>query len=252
MKFLSRRFLTLALGASAGGAIAYGAACPTDGIITEWLAVTTCTSSIGTISNFRFLGTSTNGGLVPSTANVNGVYAGLGGQSAFQLVFSVPGSNGIGGTTATSTVNFAFTLTPIAAYNNVAITPNWGDDNGGDPGSIQGAVLVCLNGTFTSLPGSCSSGSSPGVSTPVYPIPALPASPTSVTFTAPTSMDVFVTETGTGTGVAQLYPNIVFSIVAVTPPAPPATPAPPSLLLAIAGIGMAIAYLSWRKVARVS
>jgi xanthosine utilization system XapX-like protein len=65
-------------------------------------------------------------------------------------------------------------------------------------------------------------------------------------------MDVFVTETGTGTGVAQLYPNIVFSIVAVTPPAPPATPAPPSLLLAIAGIGMAIAYLSWRRVARLS
>jgi hypothetical protein len=206
------------------------------------LGTGSCTvAGLGTLSNFRFSVSSTNGGS-PWTAAVSSLGASPG---FFTAVMGQPTASGIGSATSSSTFNLAFDLVPPSGNTITGASFSFGYSSGAlATPTIGGSEILCLNGAFTGLPPTGCTGTMQTLTVPTFnPQSQSPQNPAAITFSA-TSADVFVTGTGTG-DVITIGGGQLFTITPLATPPPP-TPAPASLLLALTGLGCGSLYLAWR------
>ena len=111
------------------------------------LGTGSCTvSGLGTVSNFRFSTSTTNGGASWNTASSS---SGL-GPGYVILAFGTGSAAGVGPSDSTSTFNLAFNLVPPAGNTLTGASYSLGYSFGASPApSFSGAESLCLNGVFT-------------------------------------------------------------------------------------------------------
>jgi uncharacterized protein (TIGR03437 family) len=173
------------------------------------LGTGSCTvSGLGTVSNFRFSTSTTNGGASWNTASSS---SGL-GPGYVILAFGTGSAAGVGPSDSTSTFNLAFNLVPPAGNTLTGASYSLGYSFGVSPApSFSGAESLCLNGVFTGFPPTSCSGATQTLTVPLVQISnAAPQNPAPITFSA-SSADVFITGTGSG-DLVSLGPNASFTL----------------------------------------
>jgi hypothetical protein len=240
---LVRKLRFVLLAATCIPAFALPQACPTTLPSLLALGAGSCTvAGLGTLSNFRFSVSSTNGGS-PWTAALSSLGASPG---FFTVVMGQPTASGVGSATSSSTYNLAFDLVPPSGNTITGANFSFGYSSGAlATPAIGGSEILCLNGVFTAFPPTGCSGTMQTLTVPTFnPQTQNPQNPAAITFSA-TSADVFVTGTGTG-DVISIGGGQLFTITPLVTPTPSPTPAPASLLLALTGMGCGTLYLAWR------
>jgi hypothetical protein len=248
-----RKILLVSLAATCIPAFALPQTCPSTLPSLLALGTGSCTvAGLGTLSNFRFSVSSTNGGS-PWTAALSSIGASSG---FFTAVMGQPAASGIGSAISTSTYNLAFNLVAPSGNTITGASFSFGYSSGAlVTSTIGGSETLCPNGLFTGFPPTACSGTTQTLTVPTFnPQTQSPQNPAAITFSA-TSADVLVTGTGSGDvisfGGGQLFTITPIATPTPTPTPPPAaTPAPPSLLLALTGLGCVGVYLTWRKARR--
>ena len=210
---LCGRLVALCLALICATALAEAQPCPST--FSGWVNVGTGSCAVpglGTISNVRFSTSGANGGVVPTMAELSifaGAAAVLGPEEGFLFVpgsewivesLQLPGLVVVGPAGSTSTLNFAYKLTPEAGFTITGA----GDIVGGgfygfqgEAGSVGCSLSLCLNGNFTGFPPVSCSGTTVNVNAPTLNSFSGVSPAASATFSA-TSMDVFVSAVGSG------------------------------------------------------
>lgn len=214
------RLLPLCLVAACGPAFALPAACPSSVASLIALGAGSCTvSGLGTLSNFRFSVSSTNGGTPFNTTTSS-----LGLSPGFFLaVFGEP-AGGVGSATSTSTYNLAFNLVPPTGYTitGASFSFNYSFGSSAAP-TLGGFESLCLNGVFTGFPPTSCSGTTQTLTVPTFnPATQTPQNPAAITFSA-NSADELVTGTGSG-GLVTVGGGQLFTITPNATPTPTPTP----------------------------
>jgi hypothetical protein len=246
-----RKMQLLCLAAISIPAFAITPTCPST--LASLLAIGTgsCTvSGLGTLSNFRFSVSSTNGGSPWSTT-----VSALGASAGFFIAtLGQPTASGVGSAISSSTYNLAFNLVPPSGNTITGASFSFGYSSGAlATPTIGGAETLCLNGVFTAFPATGCTGTTQTLTVPTFNAQSqIPQNPAAITFSA-NSADVLVTGTGTGDaltmGGSQLFTITPNATPTPTPP-PAATPAPPSLLLALTGLTCVGLFWAWRNQVR--
>ncbi len=225
-------------------ALALPQACPSDLPSLLALGSGSCTvSGLGTLSNFRFSVSSTNGG-APWTATDSPLRVSPG---FFLAVLGQPSAAGVGSASSTSTYNLASNLLPPTgnAITGASFSLNFSFGAAAPP-MAGGTESLCLNGVFSGFPPTGCSGTTRTLTVPTFnPATQTPQNPAAITFSA-NSADVVVTGTGTG-DLITLGGSQTFTItpIAAPTPTPTSNPSPtPALLLVLIVLGSAGLYLA--------
>ncbi|MGB7760838.1 MAG: hypothetical protein WBL61_13475 [Bryobacteraceae bacterium] len=220
------RLLMLCLASIGTGALAQTQPCPPT--FAGWVSVGTGSCAVpgmGTASNIRFSGTDTNGSPIPTIAEMSIITGPMRILDVDYGAVPMPGTQGIVEFWAlpsletvgsgTSTLNFAYKLTLDAGFTITggSIIVPWGSYGvGGGAGSVGGSLSLCLNGNFTGFPPTSCSGTTQNIVFPTANFPPFQTPPAdSATFSSATSIDVFVSATGSG-DVTSFWPQQGFTI----------------------------------------